>query len=58
MVGIAGVALIVCVLMVIILKYGRNSNKFGMKGKLFSLISVESFSRPVLRLAGLSWIPI
>lgn len=57
MVGIAGVALIVCVLMVIILKYGRNS-KFGMKGKLLSLISVESFSRPVLRLAGLSWIPI
>lgn len=33
-VGIAGVALIGCVLMVIILKYGRNS-KFGMKGKDF-----------------------
>lgn len=32
MVGIAGVALTGCVLMVIILKYGRNS-KFGIKGK-------------------------
>lgn len=35
-VGIAGVALTGCVLMVIILKYGRNS-KFGIKGELFSL---------------------
>lgn len=33
-VGIAGVALTGCVLMVIILKYGRNS-KFGIKGELF-----------------------
>lgn len=32
-VGIAGVALAGCVLMVIILKYGRNS-KFGIKGEL------------------------
>lgn len=32
-VGIAGVALTGCVLMVIILKYGRNS-KFGIKGEL------------------------
>ena len=32
-VGIAGVALTGCVLMVVILKYGRNS-KFGMKGTL------------------------
>lgn len=31
-VGIAGVALTGCVLMVIILKYGRNS-KFGIKGE-------------------------
>lgn len=31
MVGIAGVFLTGCVLMVIILKYGRNS-KFGIKG--------------------------
>ena len=35
-VGIAGVALTGCVLMVIILKYGRNS-KFGIKGELFFL---------------------
>lgn len=31
-VGIAGIALTGCVLMVIILKYGRNS-KFGIKGE-------------------------
>lgn len=31
MVGIAGIFLTGCVLMVIILKYGRNS-KFGIKG--------------------------
>lgn len=35
-VGIAGVALTGCVLMVIILKYGRNS-KFGIKGELMLL---------------------
>lgn len=35
-VGIAGVALTGCVLMVIILKYGRNS-KFGIKGELLFL---------------------
>ena len=35
-VGIAGVALTGCVLMVIILKYGRNS-KFGLKGELIFL---------------------
>lgn len=35
-VGIAGVALTGCVLMVIILKYGRNSN-FGIKGELIFL---------------------
>lgn len=33
-VGIAGIALTGCVLMVIILKYGRNS-KFGLKGEVF-----------------------
>ncbi|XP_064833635.1 BDNF/NT-3 growth factors receptor-like [Oncorhynchus masou masou] len=42
-VGIAGVALIVCVLMVIILKYGRNS-KFGMKGSSSSVISNDDDS--------------
>lgn len=31
-VGIAGIALTGCILMVIILKYGRNS-KFGIKGE-------------------------
>lgn len=35
-VGIAGVALTGCILMVIILKYGRNS-KFGLKGELIFL---------------------
>lgn len=39
-VGIAGIALTGCVLMVIILKYGRNS-KFGIKGELVFL--KESF---------------
>lgn len=38
-VGIAGVALTGCVLMVIILKYGRNS-KFGIKGKLYNSVCI------------------
>lgn len=37
-VGIAGIALTGCVLMVIILKYGRNS-KFGIKGEFLGGMS-------------------
>lgn len=53
-VGIAGIALTGCVLMVIILKYGRNS-KFGIKGELVFLkgsflCTLTGFSCPGLQI--------
>uniref|UniRef100_A0A8C7R0U1 Tyrosine-protein kinase receptor n=1 Tax=Oncorhynchus mykiss TaxID=8022 RepID=A0A8C7R0U1_ONCMY len=45
-VGIAGVALIGCVLMVIILKYGRNS-KFGMKGSSSVISNDDDSASPL-----------
>uniref|UniRef100_A0A8C7FA42 Tyrosine-protein kinase receptor n=1 Tax=Oncorhynchus kisutch TaxID=8019 RepID=A0A8C7FA42_ONCKI len=46
MLGIAGVALIGCVLMVIILKYGRNS-KFGMKGSSSVISNDDDSASPL-----------
>ncbi|KAL0965787.1 hypothetical protein UPYG_G00285700 [Umbra pygmaea] len=45
-VGIAGVALIGCILMVIILKYGRNS-KFGMKGSSSVISNDDDSASPL-----------
>ncbi|XP_030598933.1 neurotrophic tyrosine kinase, receptor, type 2b [Archocentrus centrarchus] len=45
-VGIAGVALIGCVLMVIILKYGRNS-KFGIKGSSSVISNDDDSASPL-----------